>query len=218
MSEVDEPKTFDEALSVLNPKERIFLLEHIKDFNGQRSAIAAGYSKKTARSKASQLLTKVNIQKALQCFFEDRKRNALKTADDVQRELEKIGFSNLTDVLSFTRDGLTLAKDSDGLSEEVKAAIKGVKFSENNSVIQVGVDMHDKVAALKLLGLQQGMFRQKLDVSMQVETYEQRRKRLGLDDMSPQEALEKFRRENGLVGINSIEELRQRYAEEGEGT
>ncbi len=46
-------------------RHEIFAREYVKDLNGTRAAIAAGYSRKTARVTASQLLTKPNIQKLL---------------------------------------------------------------------------------------------------------------------------------------------------------
>jgi hypothetical protein len=107
-----------------------------------------------------------------------------------------IGFTDITDVISFTRDGLTCIKESDSLPANAKAALKSVEFSENLTGISVKVSMHDQIAALKLLGLQKGMFKQGMDLNITAETYEQRRKRLGLDDMNPEEAYEKFMREN----------------------
>ena len=46
----------------LPAQHKLFCEQYIKcKGNGTKAAIAAGYSKKTARSKASQLLTKVNL-------------------------------------------------------------------------------------------------------------------------------------------------------------
>jgi hypothetical protein len=44
-------------------KQRKLAFQYLKDFNGKRAAIAAGYSKKTAKVNGSQLLTILNIQK-----------------------------------------------------------------------------------------------------------------------------------------------------------
>jgi len=60
----------------LNDKYEKFAQEYSKDFNGTRAAIAAGYSEKTAASKASQLLTIVNIQERV---AELKKKHAEKT-------------------------------------------------------------------------------------------------------------------------------------------
>lgn len=46
----------------LNEKQKRFCEEYVKDNNGTRAAIRAGYSQKTARVIASQHLTKLNIQ------------------------------------------------------------------------------------------------------------------------------------------------------------
>ena len=44
------------------PKQALFVQEYLKDQNGARAAIAAGYSERTARQTASENLTKPNIQ------------------------------------------------------------------------------------------------------------------------------------------------------------
>lgn len=45
----------------LKPKERRFVWEYEKDWNGTRAAIRAGYSEKSAAVIASRLLKKVNV-------------------------------------------------------------------------------------------------------------------------------------------------------------
>jgi phage terminase small subunit len=46
----------------LNEKQRRFCEEYVKDNNGAKAAVRAGYSQKTARVQASQLLTILNIK------------------------------------------------------------------------------------------------------------------------------------------------------------
>jgi len=46
----------------LNEKQRLFVIEYLKDFNATQAAISAGYSKKTARSIGQENLTKPDIQ------------------------------------------------------------------------------------------------------------------------------------------------------------
>ena len=69
-----------------------FCKEYVIDLNGTRAAIAAGYSKKTARSKASQLLTKVNIKARIAELQNDTGKKLDLTAEIVLAELKKIGF------------------------------------------------------------------------------------------------------------------------------
>ena len=45
----------------LNARQTRFVAEYLTDFNATRSAIAAGYSPRTARSQGSRLLTHVDI-------------------------------------------------------------------------------------------------------------------------------------------------------------
>jgi phage terminase small subunit len=67
----------------LTDKQRVFVDEYLVDMNGTRAAIRAGYSEKSAREIASQNLTKLNIQKAIEKAFDDRKARVLVTQDDV---------------------------------------------------------------------------------------------------------------------------------------
>lgn len=70
-----------------------FCKEYVIDLNGTRAAIAAGYSKKTARSKASQLLTKGNIKARIAELQKDTAKKLDLTAEIVLAELKKIGFN-----------------------------------------------------------------------------------------------------------------------------
>jgi phage terminase small subunit len=191
----DELVTFDEALKRLPRKERAFMIEYVKDFNGQRAAVVTGYSQKNARAIASRLLTKDNISYVLRCFFHERQISAKKTVEDIERQLERIAFTNITDIISFNQHGFTFIKSSDKIPEEIRPAIENVEFTENMTGISVKVKMRDSLQALKLLGMQKGMFQKdskKQTDGVPLETYEQRRRRLGLDDMEPAEALHKL--------------------------
>lgn len=49
----------------MTSRQERFVEEFLVDLNATQAAIRAGYSKKTARVQASQLLTKLNIQEAI---------------------------------------------------------------------------------------------------------------------------------------------------------
>ena len=49
----------------MNLREQKFCLEYLKDGIGEQAAIRAGYSKKTARQKATNLFTKIYIQEEI---------------------------------------------------------------------------------------------------------------------------------------------------------
>ena len=73
----------------LTAKERMFVESYCGDskFNATKAAIKAGYSEKTARSKGSQLLTKVNVQEAVQDFMAKASEKALVTTAEVVSRL-----------------------------------------------------------------------------------------------------------------------------------
>ena len=210
----EELVTFQEALEKLSHKQRVFVVEYIKDFNGSRAALVAGYSKKNANVIASQNLIKLNISYALRCFFHERKISAQKTVEDIEKQIELIAFTNITDIISFNQHGMTFIKSSEDIPVQFRPAIESVEFHETMTGISVKVKMRDSIAALKLLGQQKGMFQKdKKDNGKPIETYEKRRKRLGLDKMSPQEAFDKMMTEwaakKGYQLVKKVPEQKQ---------
>ena len=75
--------------SKLTEKERIFADEYIKTTNATQSAITAGYSEKTARSKGSQLLTKINVRQYIDAIMNERSKDTIATADEVLEYLTR---------------------------------------------------------------------------------------------------------------------------------
>lgn len=75
---------------MLNDKQEQFCKEYIIDFNGTQAAIRAGYSKKTARSIANELLTKLDIQAYIKELIEKRNERTRITQDDVVRDIIKV--------------------------------------------------------------------------------------------------------------------------------
>ena len=78
-------------MDALNDRERKFVESYCSDakFNGTKAAINAGYSEKSARSKASQLLTKVNIHDAIQEFMNKESEKASITVQSLIEELNE---------------------------------------------------------------------------------------------------------------------------------
>ena len=70
-------------MSKLNEKQKRFVDEYLIDLNANQAAIRAGYSVKTARSIASELLTKPNIQEEIQRRVDDRAKRTEITQDSV---------------------------------------------------------------------------------------------------------------------------------------
>jgi len=71
----------------LTTKQDRFVEEYVTDFNASRAAVSAGYSEKTARSIASELLTKPDIRNAIKHHLDK-----LSTETFINREMILTGL------------------------------------------------------------------------------------------------------------------------------
>ena len=75
---------------MLNEKQKQFCEEYIIDLNGTQAAIRAGYSKKTARSIANELLTKLDIQEYI-CELKKKRSERVKySQDELMRDILEV--------------------------------------------------------------------------------------------------------------------------------
>lgn len=169
-----QEKPIDPTETLKNSKHEDFCNQYVIDSNGQQAATRAGYSPKTARVTAAKLLTKGNIAARLAYLQALKNSRARKTADDIERELEKLAFSDITNVVTWSPDtGMTYVKGSDEMDPEHTAAIESIevtekalgKESDESMVLKTKVKQYPKLKALELLGKQKGMFGDKLDIS-----------------------------------------------------
>ena len=99
-------------------KQLSFCEEYIKDKNGTQAAIRAGYSKKTARTQASTLLTKPNIQAVVKHLFEQ------------VSERNKIEVDELVGVLAKqARFDIAELYDADGNLKSIHDIPKDIRMS-----------------------------------------------------------------------------------------
>jgi len=80
----------------LSPKQRAFVTEYLKDFNGTQAAIRAGYSPKSAYSQAERLLRKAEIQKLLREAQEKAAKKATLTRERALEILNEIAENKAT--------------------------------------------------------------------------------------------------------------------------
>ncbi|MFD3271507.1 terminase small subunit [Paenibacillus dendritiformis] len=152
----------------LTDKQRIFVMEYLRDFNATRAAMAAGYSKKTAYSIGWELLRKPEVQAEIQ-----RHKEALtgELGLDVRRviaELMKIAFADISDVMEFGLHDVPLLDDEgkpvmngDGevVYEKVNyVALKNAEAIDSTVISEVkktregvSVKLHDKMRAIEKL-------------------------------------------------------------------
>ena len=81
----------------LRPKQRRFVEEYLIDLNATQAAIRAGYSPRTARSVASELLTNPNISAAVRYGLDKRSASTALTAEWVVARLRENLLGALSD-------------------------------------------------------------------------------------------------------------------------
>lgn len=164
----------------LTKKQKLFCDEYLIDLNATQAAIRAGYSPDTAKEIGCENLTKPNIRAHIDRAMAERSKRTGVNADRVVMELAKIAFINAVDVIN--ADDATLRDDA---APEDTAAIQSVKVktipTKDGEGIEREIKMADKIKALELLGKHLGMFKDKLELSGNLDT-----EKTKLDDLLQQ--------------------------------
>ena len=148
----------------LPPRRRRFVEEYVKDLNGTRAAIRAGYSPRTANEQAAQLLATLSVSQAVEARLAKLTEANEITADRIIRELALIGFANMQDYI--TIQGGDAFVDLSKLTRDQAAAIGEVtsedfldgRGEDARQVRRVKIKLIDKVSALVKLGQRLRMF------------------------------------------------------------
>ena len=150
------------ALMPLTPRQQRFVAEYLIDLNATAAARRAGYSTRTAHNQGPRLLANVEVQQAIQLSMSRREDRTQIKADNVLNELAKIAFSDLRSFVEWNATAVTL-KDSAGLAPEASACVSEVSQTVSEGGGSIRFKLHDKVAALKLLGEHLGLFDNRRD-------------------------------------------------------
>lgn len=109
----------------MNEKQLRFCEEYIIDHNATQAAIRAGYSPKSARTQASELLTKPNIQEKIQELAEKVSTENIATAEEVLEHFTKVMRGELFDQV--------VKRDEDGNLQKVDVV---AKLSDRNKAAE----------------------------------------------------------------------------------
>lgn len=141
----------------MKDRDQRFCEEYLIDLNAKRAAIRAGFSPATARNAAAwvnaQHPTKPELRTEIDRLMAERSRRTGVSADRVVRELARIAFANLTDVLDM--DSLDVRGD---IGPDDSAALAKIKRRQTADGVECEIHMHDKNRALELLGKHLGLF------------------------------------------------------------
>lgn len=156
--------------SRLTGKRARFVEEYLVDLNGTRAAIAAGYSRRSARAIACELLTKPDVRAVVDA---ERAARAARSDDliwAVLRQLERIALADVREL--FGPDGRL--RPVAALSDTIAAAVEAVELPESAAaqlplplltdglplapVVPVKIKLESKLKAIELLGRHLGLW------------------------------------------------------------
>lgn len=133
------------------------------DYNGTAAAIRAGYSPKSAKDIAYELLRNPDIQELI-ALKEARLSARLGISQErIKNELASVAFANMRNFVD-VKNGEVIVKDMDAISELDSAAIQEISVSPTKYGDVIRVKLADKKAALELLGKTENMFTDRLEV------------------------------------------------------
>lgn len=154
----------------LSIKERIFVREYLKDENGTRSVIAAGWAAGSAAVTASKLLKKPKIRAAIAKVSARVMDDLDVSVAQIVAELKKVGFFDPRKL--FESDGSP--KQILDLDDNTASVIAGLEVNElfdgngeqkHAYGLVKKIKLADKLKALELLGRYRKMFTDKTEVT-----------------------------------------------------
>lgn len=144
----------------MTKKQKRFVEEYLIDLNATQAAIRAGYSPHTAKDIGCENLAKPNIAAAISQAMAERSKRTGINQDRVLQELARIGFAKITDVV----DPET-AKIRTDASDDDLACIQSIKIKPNEFGTEREVKLYDKKSALVDLGKHLGLFKDKMELT-----------------------------------------------------
>lgn len=184
------PEEDIEENKALTRRQVIFCREFIKDFNGTRSAIEAGYSKKSARQIAYENLTKPYIQAEIQKQMKKLIHSLEISATRIVMEYAKIAFSDITLFMEVGRKKKTWV-DKKGKKQSAVVDYAHLKKGTilDGSLIQeikstdygLSIKLYDKMKALEALAKIAGLFNDEHKKMIEIEKLKVLQEKLKLE-------------------------------------
>lgn len=155
------------ALSLIKIR---FCNEYIKHLNGARAARDAGYSVKTASSKANQLLKEPEVKAFVQELMDDRAMRTQITQDRVLQELARLAFVDPRAIMNVDENGNLVVTPTKELSPDDAACITEISQTITEKGGSLKVKLSDKRGALQDIGRHLKLF---TDVNENKHTFNQ---------------------------------------------
>ena len=136
----------------LNEMQQAFCRYYLQNDGAlTKSAIQAGYSERTGAIQACRLLKLPKIQAELARLRKVAVDRAQKTTDEIIKEMEILGFSDISDFLDVDC-GVVILKNLKDIDPVKRRAIKSVKQSATPNGMNIEFVLHDKLKSLEVLG------------------------------------------------------------------
>lgn len=140
----------------LTPKQQIFCLEYLKDFNATRAAKAAGYSAKTANRMGAENLSKPVIRTFIEKAKAERIERVKYDADDLLRDLlalQKVSLADFIIIDQFT--GLPKYNLSNTTRDQLRA-LESLQISESSNglvkITRIKLSLFNRLKVLEVIG------------------------------------------------------------------
>lgn len=176
------------SFTELSLQQEKFVREYLKDGNGTRAAIAAGYKKKYAECTASRLLKNVKISQVLNKMQSKQLERMEISADRVMLELARLAFFDASKL----RNADGSFKDLHEIDADTRASINSIELSDDKKPKIKKLGVHRKDAALNTLAKHFKLLSDKIEVTNNIKVTSPVVTDKILDMLTP-EQLEKLR-------------------------
>lgn len=151
----------------LTPKQERFVQEYLVDLNATQAAIRAGYSAKTAEQMGYQLLQKTSVQEAIKVGRAHLAARVEITQERVLEEYAKIAFFDPRDVFTDTGAIKPIGEWPPGAAAAISAFDVAEIGDDGDTIGMIKkLKLIDKKGALDSLARHLGMFRDKVEISV----------------------------------------------------
>lgn len=143
-----------------------FVDEYFIDYNQTAAAIRAGYSPRSASSTACDLMKNPDIEELIEFRKAQLSSRLGVSVQRIRDRLASMAFGSIANVVDVTEDGQIKLKKIEDISEIDMSAVQELTMTKGKNGSTLKVKMYDAKGAAELLGKEQGMFRDKLDVNI----------------------------------------------------
>ena len=145
----------DPTAQNVSDRQAQFCREYLRTNNAAGAyQVIYGCTIKAAESGGSRLLRNAKVQAYLAQLRQTTARRSEVTLERTLEEIAAVAFASITQVLTFTDDGVRL-HDSESLPPEVTAAIESISINETitdgGRTVKKSVKLHNKLTALGFL-------------------------------------------------------------------